>query len=166
VTKSNPDQPARGGDLETAVEIPTGQSQQRRKTIAKPELRWDEDADTALVPVGAIIPAEAYRDAQPRLPSVTSTRDAEVDVRGEPPALGAEAPSAMAQPQSPALPIDKPRRTRRWLLSAFSVLLAFAATYVAMSMVREMRARPSGAVAPTVWATFVKVLGDVRARLN
>ena len=83
------------GDSKTAVEIPTGQSQQRLKAIAKPELRWDEDDKTALVPVGAIIPAEAYRDAEPRLTSVSSTEPASEEVL----------PAATARPDEPLIDV-------------------------------------------------------------
>jgi hypothetical protein len=160
VTKANPDKPSWGADGKTAVEVPTGQSQQRLKAIGKPELRWDDDAKTALVPVDAIIPAEAYRNADPPLPAVISPHPSADAV------LGAEALSSASLAQNPAVPVEKPRRTRRWLLPAVAVLLAFAVTYVAMSMVREMRARPPGAETPSVWTALVKVLGDVRARVK
>lgn len=188
VTKADPDKLSWGVDSKTAVEIPTGQSQQRLKAIAKPELRWDEDDKTALVPVGAIIPAEAYRDAEPRLLSVSPTAPATEDVppavsgapdgpeltfelrRGpatpSPPALGAEALSSTSPVQSPALPPARPRRIGRWLLPILTILLAFVITYIAMSTLREMRAEPSGAAPPSVWAAIVKVLEGVRDQVK
>jgi hypothetical protein len=35
------------------------------RTSSKPELSWNQDAQTALRPVDAIIPAAAFRDTQP-----------------------------------------------------------------------------------------------------
>lgn len=188
VTKADPDKLSWGVDSKTAVEIPTGQSQQRLKAIAKPELRWDEDDKTALVPVGAIIPAEAYRDAEPRLTSVSSTAPATEEVppavsgasaepemtfelrRGpatpSPPEHRAEALPSASPAQSPALPLERPRRKGRWLLPSLMILLAFVITYVAMSTLREMRAQPPGAAPRSVWAAVVKVLEDVRDKVK
>jgi hypothetical protein len=166
VTRPNPDKMSWEADGETAVEVPTNESQQRLKASAKPELRWDDDAHTAVAPIDAIIPAEAYRDPPPENKPVASASSSEatapvLDSDAEPEAvfelgLRREVSPARAPPAAPrwivapqlptgiaavggdAVPRPKRRSGRRWLLLALLIVAFYAGSYFVVSVTQKL----------------------------
>lgn len=183
-----------GADGKTAVQVPTSQSQQRLKTSAKPELRWDEDASTVLRPVDAIIPAAAFRDdapeprpvapapATPEAPSALRQAPAEPELVIEleqAPELQADTPvdsGALSSPESPApgraaTPTPRARfRTSRWLMLGLLMALFYAGTYFGVSVVRKLaqhrEAVPPGSASLTVWDACGEVFDDLQAKVK
>lgn len=166
MTRPNPDNMSWGADGETAVEVPTNESQQRLKASAKPELKWEDDAHTAVAPIDAIIPAEAYRDPPPENEPVASAASPEatapvLDSSAEPEAvfeLGPrrEVSPARAPPAAPtwfvppplpigsvavrgaALPQPKRRSGRRWLVLALLMVVFYAGSYFVVRVTQKL----------------------------
>jgi len=151
--------------------VPTGQSQQRLKAIGKPELSWDEDACTAVAPIGAIIPEAAFRDSSPALernpPSAGGTSGAsDADASSEPVFELARPPSA---PRASAV-LPKRKALRRWLMLGVAMLLCYVATFGVVSVARKLEQhearRSTHEPTLSIWDACREVFDDVLRELN
>lgn len=157
MTEPHPDKASWSTVGKAAGEARPKPKRQRVKATASPmPPSWDEDAETAVTPVDAIIPAAAFRDAEAPIQLDASEQ---------------AAPRVSRATSSTVPPATKARsRPRPWLFLSVATLLSFVVAYTGFSVAHKLEQRaarlPPGAESASVRGALGEVIGDVQAKVE